>query len=34
MKVTEERAIRELICSICDDCLKSLTKCQCEKQYE
>jgi len=31
--IDEKRAIRELICGLCDDCLKSIIKCQCKKKY-
>jgi hypothetical protein len=32
-EINEERAIRELICGLCDDCYKRLNICQCERNY-
>jgi hypothetical protein len=31
-EMTEERAIRELICGLCDDCHKRLNICQCNEK--
>jgi len=31
-KEIEERAIRELICGLCDDCHKRLNICQCNEK--